>query len=172
MILSYMEKIFKRAGAYLVAYGAFSWTQQLVSDLITVKGQFDQLRVAMDSFIGDARKSGEVFNQLTDLAVKSPFQLLDITDSAKQLLAYGGVAADDVTRRIRQISDVSAGSGQAIKDIAYLYGTSLTQGRLYARDLFQFANRGIPIYKELASVMNVSTERLMNMVKAGQVGFP
>ncbi len=169
--LSYMEKIFKRAGAYLVAYGAFSWTQQLVSDLITVKGQFDQLRVAMDSFIGDARKSGEVFNKLTDLAVKSPFQLLDITDSAKQLLAYG-VAADDVTRRIRQISDVSAGSGQAIKDIAYLYGTSLTQGRLYARDLFQFANRGIPIYKELAAVMNVSTERLMNMVKAGQVGFP
>ena len=81
---------------------------------------------------------------------------MDITDSAKQLLAYG--VADDVTRRIRQISDVSAGSGQAIKDIAYLYGTSLTQGRLYARDLFQFANRGIPIYKELASVMNVSTE--------------
>jgi len=139
--------------------------------MISVKGEFDQLRVAIDAFVGSSEKGAEIFGQLTRLAVKSPFELRDITNSAKQLLAYG-TAADDVTNSVKMLSDVSAGSGQSIKDIAYLYGTSLTQGRLYARDLFQFANRGIPIYGELAKVMGVSTEKLMQMTKAGKVGFP
>lgn len=168
--LSYMEKIYKRAIGYLVAYGSINWAQSLITQMITVKGQFDQLRVAINAFIGDAEQGQIVFEQLTTLAVKSPFQLLDITDSAKQLLAYG-VAAKDVTESVRMLSDVSAGSGQSIKDIAYLYGTSLTQGRLYARDLFQFANRGIPIYGELAKVMGIGTEELAKQVKLGKVGF-
>ena len=147
--LSFLERRFKYAASSIVAYGSFRWGQQFIADMIKVKGEFDQLRVAIDSFTGSAEKGAQVFGQLTRLAVKSPFELRDITNSAKQLLAYG-TAADDVADSIKMLSDVSAGSGQSIKDIAYLYGTSLTQGRLYARDLFQFANRGIPIYGELA----------------------
>ena len=143
--LSFLERRFKYAASSIVAYGSFRWGQQFIADMIKVKGEFDQLRVAIDSFTGSAETGARVFGQLTRLAVKSPFELRDITNSAKQLLAYG-TAAEDVADSIKMLSDVSAGSGQSIKDIAYLYGTSLTQGRLYARDLFQFANRGIPIY--------------------------
>jgi len=168
--LNFLERRFKTAFATLVAYGSFSGIKDFVQSMITITGQFDQLRVAIDSFVGDAEKGKIIFQELTSLAVKSPFQLMDITDSAKQLLAYG-VAAKDVTESVKRLSDVSAGSGQSIKDIAYLYGTSLTQGRLYARDLFQFANRGIPIYKELAKVMGISTKQLSEQVKAGKVGF-
>lgn len=169
--LSFLERRFKYAASSIVAYGSFRWGQQFIADMIRVKGEFDQLRVAIDSFTGSAEKGAKVFGQLTRLAVKSPFELRDITNSAKQLLAYG-TAADDVADSIKMLSDVSAGSGQSIKDIAYLYGTSLTQGRLYARDLFQFANRGIPIYSELAKVMGISTKELMEQVKIGKVGFP
>ena len=169
--LSFLERRFKYAASSIVAYGSFRWGQQFIADMIKVKGEFDQLRVAIDSFTGSAETGAKVFGQLTRLAVKSPFELRDITNSAKQLLAYG-TAADDVADSIKMLSDVSAGSGQSIKDIAYLYGTSLTQGRLYARDLFQFANRGIPIYGELAKVMGISTKELMEQVKIGKVGFP
>lgn len=169
--LSFLERRFKYAASSIVAYGSFRWGQQFIADMIKVKGEFDQLRVAIDSFTGSAENGAKVFGQLTRLAVKSPFELRDITNSAKQLLAYG-TAAEDVADSIKMLSDVSAGSGQSIKDIAYLYGTSLTQGRLYARDLFQFANRGIPIYGELAKVMGISTKELMEQVKIGKVGFP
>lgn len=169
--LSFLERRFKYAASSIVAYGSFRWGQQFIADMIKVKGEFDQLRVAIDSFTGSAEKGAQVFGQLTRLAVKSPFELRDITNSAKQLLAYG-TAAEDVADSVKMLSDVSAGSGQSIKDIAYLYGTSLTQGRLYARDLFQFANRGIPIYGELAKVMGISTKELMEQVKIGKVGFP
>lgn len=169
--LTFLESRFKYAASSLIAYGSFRWGQQFIADIIKVKGEFDQLRVAIDSFTGSAEKGAQVFGQLTRLAVKSPFELKDITNSAKQLLAYG-TAADDVAHSVQMLSDVSAGSGQSIKDIAYLYGTSLTQGRLYTRDLFQFANRGIPIYGELAKVMGISTRQLMEQVKIGKVGFP
>ena len=169
--LSFLERRFKYAASSIVAYGSFRWGQQFIADMIKVKGEFDQLRVAIDSFTGSAETGAKVFGQLTRLAVKSPFELRDITNSAKQLLAYG-TAAEDVADSVKMLSDVSAGSGQSIKDIAYLYGTSLTQGRLYARDLFQFANRGIPIYGELAKVMGISTKELMEQVEIGKVGFP
>ena len=37
-----------------------------------------------------------------------------------------------------------------VKGIAWLYGTTMTQGRLYAEDLNQFTGRGIPMIRELA----------------------
>jgi len=80
-------------------------------------------------------------------------------------------SAENVTKSIKMLSDVSAGSGQSLKDVAYLYGTSMTQGRLYARDLFQFANRGIPIYTALSGVMGITTDELMKQVKLGKVNF-
>ena len=169
--LGFIEKQFKYAATRLLAYGSINIAGQFAHQIITIKGEFDQFRVAIDAFVGSAEKGQKVFDELSNLAVKSPFQLTEITDSAKQMLAYGE-AADTVTNTVSRLSDVAAGSKQPLSQIAYLYGTSLTQGRLYARDLFQFANRGIPIYKELAKTMGVSTEELMKMVSAGKVGFP
>ena len=175
--MTFMKKRFMFAIGSMVAYGSINTLKSLFQQIIQVKGTFDQLAVSIDSFTGSAEKGKKVMQELTSLAVKSPFQLIDITDSAKQLLAYGETA-ENVTETIRKMSDVSAGSGQSIRDISYLYGTSLTQGRLYARDLFQFANRGVPIYKALAATMRdtngemgISTAKLKTLVTAGKVGF-
>jgi len=175
--ISFLERRFRYAIGSMIAYGSINILGNLAKNIIQVKGTFDQLKVSIDSFVGSAREGKEIMEQLTTLAVKSPFQLIDITDSAKQLLAYGE-DAKSVTETVQKLSDVSSGSGQSIRDIAYLYGTSLTQGRLYARDLFQFANRGVPIYQALAATMKgfngevgISTEQVKNMTSAGAVGF-
>ena len=128
------------------------------------------MKVAINSFVGDSVKGAKVFQEFVSFAVTSPFNIDEITYAGRQLLAYGDTA-ENVTKSIKMLSDVSAGSGQSLKDVAYLYGTSMTQGRLYARDLFQFANRGIPIYTELAGVMGITTDELMKQVKLGKVNF-
>src|SRR5690606_38945719 len=55
--------------------------------------------------------------------------------------------------------------------LVYLYGTLRTQGRAYLMDIRQFAGRGIPIYKELATVLGVAEAEVNNLVTAGKVGF-
>ncbi len=72
---------------------------------------------------------------------------------------------------MRVFGDVAAGTGQSINDVVYLYGTLRTQGMAYMMDSRQFANRGIPIYEELAKVLNTTKDQINEFVSAGKVGF-
>src|SRR5690606_30768558 len=67
--------------------------------------------------------------------------------------------------------DIAAGVGAPINDLIYLYGTLRTQGRAYAQDIRQFAGRGIPIYEELAKVLQINTSEVAKFVEEGKVGF-
>ena len=48
----------------------------------------------------------------------------------------------------------------------------MTRGRVYAREMYQFASRGIPIWQVLLKELGVNTEQLSKMITKGQVGFP
>jgi len=169
--MGYLERIFKRGVSYMLVYGSIDWARNFAVNVVKTKGEFDQLRAGIDAFVNNAEKSKELFNDITSFAVRSPFQLLDITKSSKELLSYG-VNAKNVMGTLEMLSNIASGSGQRIEDLTYLYGTSMTRGRVYQRELYQFATRGIPIYQALSKELGVNNEQLLKMVKSGQVGFP
>lgn len=169
--ISYLQRIFKRGISYMAVYGSVDVMKNFLSQVIEVKGQFDILHASITSFVPELSKANRLFNKMTSFAVKSPFQLMDITKSAKQLLSVGE-ASNKVIHDLQMLSDIASGSGQRLDDLSYIYTTSITRGRVYQRELYQYATRGIPIYQSLSEVMGVSTEKLMQMVKAGKVGFP
>ena len=169
--ISYLQRIFKRGVAYLAIYGSINWVQNFAKQVVVTKGQFDQLGVAINAFINNTDKAKRLLDQVSAFAVRSPFQLLDITNSTKQLLSYG-VQAKNVMGTLQMLSDIAAGSGQRIEDLTYLYGSSMTRGRVYAREMYQFASRGIPIWQVLSKELGVNTEQLSKMITKGQVGFP
>lgn len=56
--------------------------------------------------------------------------------------------------------------------MVYLYGTTMVQGRLFARDVIQFTGRGIPLVQELAEKYHTTANGIDEMVSAGKIGFP
>ena len=108
--------------AYLAIYGSINWVQNFAKQIVVTKGQFDQLEVAINAFINNTGKAKRLLDQVSAFAVRSPFQLLDITNSTKQLLSYG-VQAKNVMGTLQMLSDIAAGSGQRIEDLTYLYGS-------------------------------------------------
>ena len=108
--------------------------------------------------------------ELVNLAKTTPFELTEVQNATKQLLAYG-FKAGDVVQTMRTLGDVSSGVGAPLGDIAYLYGTLKTSGRVMLMDLRQFAGRGIPIYESLAKVLHVNKNEINGMVSAGKIGF-
>lgn len=108
--------------------------------------------------------------QLVNLAKTTPFELTEVQAATKQLLAYG-FKAGDVVDTMRTLGDVSSGIGAPLGDIAYLYGTLKTSGRVTLMDLRQFAGRGIPIYEVLAKRLNTTTLGINKMVHDGKLGF-
>lgn len=150
--------------------GAFA-VQQLVQNIIKVRGEFQQLEVSFNTMLGSEEKASELMDQLIRTAATTPFDLQGIANGARQLLAYGE-NVENVNDDLIRLGNIAAGLNQPLNDLVYLYGTTMTQGRLYTQDYNQFVGRGIPLGRELANVLGVAEGKVREMVEAGKVGFP
>ena len=166
-ILSFAQSGAKYIVSYLVGQGMGS----LLNSIVQTRGQFQQLEIAFETILGSGSKATALMNQLVDTAARTPFDLMGVASSAKQLLAYG-IAAEDVNDTLVRLGNIASGLSIPLQDIAYLYGTTMTQGRLYAQDLNQFTGRGIPMVKELAKILGVAESQVKTLVSEGKVGFP
>lgn len=150
--------------------GGVTALKNFVTELVNVRGQFQQLEIAFSTMLKSKEKADKLMSELVDIAAKTPFDLQGVASSAKQMIAYGS-SAENVGDELVMLGNVAAGVGSQLSEIAYLYGTLRTQGRDYAVDIRQFAGRGIPIYEELAKVLGVTKDEVSGLVKEGKVGF-
>lgn len=154
----------------LLKIGGTATLLKLGKDIINTRSEFQQLEIAFGTMLKSGEKAKELLSGISDFAARTPFGLQSAASAAKQLIAYGSEAGS-VIQELTMLGDVAAGTGQQIEDLVYLYGTLRTQGRAYMMDIRQFAGRGIPIYKELATVLNTTEDQVNDFVSAGKVGF-
>lgn len=150
--------------------GAFAVDKikDFVMEVVNVRGQFQQLEVAFKTMLGSGDKASKLMNQLVRTAATTPFDLQSVAQGAKQLLAYG-TAAEDVNDTLIKLGDIAAGLSLPLGDLVYLYGTTVTQGRMFTQDMRQFMGRGIPMEEEIAKVMGVAEQEVAGLVTAGKV---
>lgn len=166
-----IEQMFGRMTTAAAAFGVSLGAKELVSSITRVRGEFQQLEVAFNTMLGSKEQADRLMSQLVRTAAITPFDLQGVANGAKQLLAYG-TAADDVNGTLVRLGDIAAGLSIPLNDIVYLYGTTMTQGRLFTQDLHQFQGRGIPLADELAKQFGVAKDKVGELVTAGKVGFP
>lgn len=166
-----IDEAMKKIGASVAGVFAVSKVKDFITQVANVRGEFQQLEAAFKVLTGDAGVAENLMSQLIHTAATTPFGVTDISNAARQLLAYG-VEADKVNETLIRLGDICAGLSIPIGDLAYLYGTTMTQGRLYTADLNQFLGRGIPLADELAKQFGVAKEEIKKMVEEGKVGFP
>lgn len=166
-----LDAVFKKVATAAASMGIVFSAKQFISDLVKVRGEFQQTEIAFETMLGSAEKANALVAQLTDTAAKTPFGMTDVTQGAKQLLAYG-FAAEEVNDTIVRLGNVASGLSVPLNDLVYLYGTTMTQGRVFTQDMRQFMGRGIPLADELAKQFGVSKDKVSELVTAGKVGFP
>lgn len=165
------QQMAEKAGQYISYYLIGQGMNNLVSSIVSVRGQFQQLELAFGTMLGSTAKATDLMQQMVDTAAKTPFDLMEVAEGAKQLLAYG-VSADKVNDTLVRLGNIASGFSIPLNDIVYLYGTTMVQGRLYAQDVRQFTDRGIPLVKELAEKYHTTADNINAMVSAGKIGFP
>ena len=166
-----IEDLFNRMTKAAAAFGVGFTAKELISNIAHVRGEFQQLEVAFKTMLGSEDKANALMQQLVKTAATTPFDLQGVANGAKQLLAYGE-NVENVNDDLIRLGNIAAGLSQPLGDIVYLYGTTMTQGRLYTADLNQFTGRGIPMIRELAKVFGVAEGKVKGLVEAGKVGFP
>ncbi len=146
--------------------GAFEQLKQSVR----MAADLEQTTVSFEVMLGSARRAQKMLTDIRQYAATTPFNNRELTAAARQLIAYG-FAADSVMPTLKMLGDVSAASGKAIGDVAYLYGTLRTQGRAYQKDINQFTGAGIDLLPALAAVMGKQQFELKGLIEEGRIEF-
>lgn len=169
--LQSMDGFMAKAAQTAAGLFAVDKIKDFVSQLALVRGEYQQLEIAFETMLGSKSQADALMAQLINTAATTPFEMKEIAESAKMLLAYG-MAADEVNGTLIRLGDIAAGLSIPIKDLAFLYGTTMVQGRLYTQDLNQFLGRGIPLADELAKQFGKNKSEVKKLVEEGKIGFP
>lgn len=144
--------------------------------MIEVRGEFEMQSVALRAIMQNKDEADQLFNQITQLAVKSPFRVKDLLTYTKQLAAYR-IENDQLYDTTKRLADVSAGLGVDIGRLILAYGQVKTANFLRASEVRQFTEAGVNMYGELARYFTelegkaVSTADVVERVSKRMVKF-
>ena len=160
----------------LVFYFTVGASTQFVKNLIEIRSQYEMNEKALGILINSAERGTEIFKELSQMALVSPYTLIELSSAAKQLTAYD-IAAKDVVDTTRRLADMTAAVGIPIERLTYALGQIKSYGYLNSRDNRMFANAGIPLVRNLAEYYSqlegklVSTADVYDRIKKKAVDY-
>lgn len=146
----------------LAFYFTVGASTQFVKNLIDIRSQYEMTERSLGILINSAERGTQIFNQLSDMALVSPYTLIELSNAAKQLVAYD-VAAKDVVDTTRRLADMAAAVGIPMERLTYALGQIKAYGYLNSRDARMFANAGIPLVKQLSEYYTQLEGRMVSI---------
>ena len=119
-----------------------------VSNLARISGEFELQRRTLQAMVGEFEGS-QLYSQIKELSVVSPFQFKDLSGYAKQLAAFS-VPYNELYNTTKSLADISAGLGVDMSRIILAYGQIRSAGVLRGTELRQLTEAGVPILEKLA----------------------
>jgi tape measure domain-containing protein len=138
---------------------------------IQFNANMQENEIAFTQMLGSAEKAKAMLQDLTQFAATTPFELPQVEDAAKKLLAFG-FSAEQVKPMLTAIGDAAAGLGlgaAGIDRITLALGQMYAKGKVQGDEMLQLVEAGIPAWDILAKAMGVSTAQLQKMVSDGVV---
>jgi tape measure domain-containing protein len=147
----------------IIAYG---------KEALTVSSNIEQTTVAFQTMLGSKEKADKLQAELIQLANNTPFELKDVQEASKKLLAFG-FSAQEVVPNLTALGNIAAGVGQEkLPQLILAFGQVKAATRLTGNELRQFTEAGVPLMDELAKNLKKPVSEIKKMVEAGEIGFP
>lgn len=166
----------KKAGKSMASFGA-KLTAGLTVPLaglgvfaLKQSASLETLGVAFETMTGSAEKGGKLLETITKFTATTPFKLEGVGQATKKLLAFQ-VSIEDMTPTLRELGDIASGTDAPLADLAAIFGKTKAKGKLMTEEILQLSDRGIPIIKELAEVMNVSEDAILDLASKSKLSF-
>ena len=150
--------------------GALQGIAQGTTDFVVTGERLNLLEKELAAFTGSTENANKAFEQFQKTAASTKFNVEQVANAGKILLAYG-VDVEAATEATDRLAIVASATGGDVELLARNLGQTASQGRAYTRDLTQFAIQGIPIWEELAIVTGKSTAELKELATEGKIGF-
>lgn len=157
------------AGARLLGYTA-GLAAGIAKHGIQMAATFEKNSVAVKTMVGDVQEGARLIEDITKLAIDTPFSSDQLVEVTKQLKSFGFQSAD-IIDTLKVLGNVSSGTGTDIHRISLAFGQVKVAGKLMGTELRQFVDAGVPLIEYLGKVMGKPAESIRSMTEAGQIGF-
>lgn len=165
-----MDDAMKKVGEMVAIYFSVEQLGHFVKELVTVRGEFQQLGVAFTTMLGSKEKGDKLMEGLVQMARHAPFTLTEIAAGAKQLIAFQ-VEQEKVNDVLLRLGNISSGLSVPLGQLVHVYGQIKASGAMDGRTLRELTMAGFPIIKELASSMGIAETAVKKAVESGAVSF-
>ena len=156
---------FKRA---LASVGGVYVFQQLARDVIRVRGEMEQMEVAITSLVGSQDKASVLIKDLKDFARMSPLTIKDLMEATQTMIGFG-VEVEKIPRFIRALGDVTLGNSERFKSITLAFSQMTAAGRLMGQDNLQFINAGFNPLMYIAEKTGKTMKELRDEMQKGAI---
>lgn len=156
---------FKRA---LASVGGVYVFQQLARDVIRVRGEMEQMEVAITSLVGSQDKADVLIKDLKDFARMSPLTIKDLMEATQTMIGFG-VEVEKIPRFIRALGDVTLGNSERFKSITLAFSQMTAAGRLMGQDNLQFINAGFNPLMYIAEKTGKTMKELRDEMQKGAI---
>lgn len=127
-----------------------------------VRAQFELQRVALGAIIQDKDEANKIFLQVQQMALESPFSIMQLERSTKQIAAFG-FEAKQLVPTMKMVADIGAGLGVELDRIVLVLGHMKARGYLEGTMVRQFTNMGFNVLGELAKYYTELEGRMVSV---------
>ena len=142
--------------------------KELASDIIRVRGQFQQADTAITTLLGSKERADELLSQVREYAKISPLEFGDITAAAQMMLGFN-IEAEKVPGFIKAIGDVSMGESGKFNSLTLAFSQMSATGKLMGQDLNQMINAGFNPLQVMAEKTGKSIAQLKEEMSKGAI---
>jgi tape measure domain-containing protein len=170
-----LGEVIKSSLAFGAVYQGLALVKQgfdaVVGGGIQFNANMQENEIAFTQMLGSAEKAKAMLADLTQFAATTPFELPQVEDAAKKLLAFG-FQAEQIRPMLTAIGDAAAGLGlgaAGIDRITLALGQMQAKTKVQSDEMLQLVEAGIPAWDILSKAMGVPTAQLQKMVSDGVV---
>jgi len=150
----------------LIAGGITAALGGVLTSVFKVAGQFEQLKVKLESTLGSGEKAAKAFGDALQYAAKTPFDVQGIVKATVTLTAFGQSAQ----RTLPLAANLAAAFGEQINDVALVLGKAFSgssRGFLSLTNQFGISNLVLKKYgAELTETGSISLKTSGALEKA------
>lgn len=120
--------------------------------------------------LGSTEKAVDHVEKLKTMAAKTPFEMTDLAQADKILLAFGS-DAEEVQGQLQMLGDISLGNSQKLGTIATAFGRIQSNGRASLEEINMMIDQGFNPLNIIAETTGETMQEVRDRVSKGAVSF-
>lgn len=146
-----------------LAFSALEKAFSFGKDALDTAVAYEQNSIAFKAMIGDGEQAKNLLKDLSKFARQTPFELPEIQEGAKRLLAYN-VSVEKIIPTLTMLGDIASAVGkEKMPQLLLAYGQTRAALKLTGAELRQYSEAGVPLLQALIDKANENGGVLVKM---------